>query len=102
MNFGLEKKTCDRIAAVFASYAHLEKVILYGSRAMGTYHRGSDIDLTLVGDKIDLDTANDIALKLDELMLPYSIDLSVFARIQNPELRDHINRRGVVFYAASN
>ena len=35
---------------------------------------------------------------LDDLMLPYSFDLSVFAEIENQNLVDHIQRVGVIFY----
>ncbi len=70
---------------------------LYGSRALGSYREGSDIDLTLLGE-IDLTTLNHISLKLDDLLLPYEIDLSVFDEIENAELREHIQRVGKVFY----
>ena len=98
MKFGLEQKAIERIAAVFASYPQIKKVILYGSRAMGNYKKGSDIDLSLVAEELDPNLANAVALELDDLMLPYSIDLSIFSKIQNPDLRDHIKRRGIVFY----
>ena len=39
-----------------------------------------------------------IADELDELLLPYKIDLSLFARLNHAELQDHIERIGVVFY----
>lgn len=36
--------------------------------------------------------------ELDDLLLPYSIDLSLLHRIEDPDLIDHIRRAGVVFY----
>ncbi|MEO5353984.1 MAG: hypothetical protein H7835_12350 [Magnetococcus sp. XQGC-1] len=39
-----------------------------------------------------------IADALDDLLLPYSIDLSVFATLDHAPLREHIERVGVVFY----
>lgn len=41
---------------------------------------------------------NEIALELDDLLLPYLIDLSAYHQIQNPDLIDHINRNGQIFY----
>ncbi len=35
---------------------------------------------------------------MDELLLPYTIDLSVFADLDNADLREHIERVGLVFY----
>ncbi|HQN73261.1 MAG TPA: nucleotidyltransferase domain-containing protein, partial [bacterium] len=32
------------------------------------------------------------------LFLPYSFDLSIFHQISDPEVVDHINRIGIVFY----
>jgi Protein of unknown function DUF86 len=36
--------------------------------------------------------------ELDDLLLPYMIDLSLYAQIDNPALREHIDRVEVVFY----
>jgi hypothetical protein len=36
--------------------------------------------------------------ELDDLLLPYKIDLSLFHALDNSELIDHIRRIGVVFY----
>ena len=35
--------------------------------------------------------------ELDELLLPYKIDLSLMQKIESRELIDHIRRVGVVF-----
>lgn len=96
--FGLQKTTIERIHNVFLHYPEIEKVLLYGSRAMGNYRQGSDIDLTLLGDKLTYNQLSQIETELDELMLPYSIDLSLFHHIDNQDLVDHIHREGKVFY----
>jgi hypothetical protein len=36
--------------------------------------------------------------ELDDLLLPYEIDLSILNRIENNDLLDHIKRVGVTFY----
>jgi uncharacterized protein len=95
---GLSAKTVTAIQGTFAKYPRVEKAILYGSRAKGNYRNGSDIDLVLVGEKLDLSQLFKIELELDDLMLPYKIDLALLHQIENKELVDHINRRGVVFY----
>lgn len=98
MSYGLSEKTIAAIQSVFSKNLNTEKVILYGSRAMGNYSNGSDIDLVLVGEKLDLSQMFKIELQLDDLMLPYKMDLGLLHQIENKELVDHINRRGVVFY----
>jgi len=74
--------------------------LLYGSRAKGNYRHGSDIDLALEGRGLDETQLPALEIRLDDLLLPYCIDLSRLADIQNEALRDHIRRVGRVFYEA--
>ena len=96
--YGLKDIHITKIQAVFANYSMVEKAILYGSRAKGNYRNGSDIDITLVGENLDLSTLFKIENEIDDLLLPYKTDISIFHKIENPELVDHINRVGKVFY----
>lgn len=98
MKFGLNETTIEKINSVFAKYPFVEKAILYGSRAKGNFKNGSDIDITLKGDKLKLPSLLTIMNDLDELNLPYKIDLSVYSAISNNDLLEHINRVGVIFY----
>jgi len=97
-NFGLLKEDIENIKQVFLKYNQIEKVLIYGSRAKGNYKPASDIDLTLLGENIDLSLQFKIELELDDLMLPYKFDTSIYDRITNPEFIDHINRVGKEFY----
>ena len=72
--------------------------MLYGSRATGNYRNGSDIDLALFGDDITLRTLCSIMDAIDDLLLPYSVDLVIYGQIRDPDLRAHIQQAGVVFY----
>ena len=78
MKFGLKESDIELIKKVFSNYPEVEKVILYGSRAKGTYKPASDIDLTLLGDKLNLTTLQKIEIDLDDLLLPYFFDVSIF------------------------
>lgn len=95
---GLTAEEVGRISGVFACFPQVEEVLIYGSRAMCNYRPASDIDLTLKGKGIDLSLQTEIEFALDDLMLPYKFDLTVFDRITNPEFIDHINRVGKSFY----
>ena len=101
MHYGLPDSTVEEINAVFKKFFEVEQVVLYGSRAKGNYKPGSDIDLTLYGSALTASLCNEIVSKLDDLLLPYKIDLSVFAALKHPELEVHIERVGVVFYQRS-
>lgn len=96
--YGLKDKVVQEIGGIFSQYPQIEKAILYGSRARGNYRNGSDIDLTLQGKGLTLTMLFRIETELDDLMLPYKIDLSIVHQIGNPDLVDHIERVGVVFY----
>jgi uncharacterized protein len=99
MNFGLKETTISRIHAVFARHPQVEKAILYGSRAKGNFKNGSDIDLTLIGkEDLNLELLYRIIDEIDDLLLPYTFDLSIFHQISDPDVIDHIKRVGVVFY----
>lgn len=96
--FGLTETTIEKINSTFSSYPQIEEVLLYGSRAKGNYKSGSDIDLTIKGKSITNRLMNQLSLSLDNLLLPYTIDLSIYHHIDNPDLIDHINRNGIIFY----
>ncbi len=96
--FGLSDTTIEKTCKVFADFPAIEKAVLYGSRAKGNFKPGSDIDLTLYGVTLSKDLRSTIACALDDLMLPYTIDLSVFDTLNHAELKEHIERVGVLFY----
>ena len=98
INTGLNNSDIERIQHVFALYPQVEKVILYGSRAKGTYKPASDIDLTLVGTHLDLSIQQKIENELDDLLLPYKFDISIYHQILNKELVEHIERVGKVIW----
>ncbi|MCF2494357.1 nucleotidyltransferase domain-containing protein [Dyadobacter chenhuakuii] len=96
--YGLSEKTIIAVQNVFRKYPNVEKVILYGSRAKGNFRNGSDIDLVLVGDKLTLTDQFRIETELDDLLLPYRIDLALYHQIENEDLVGHIDRMGMVFF----
>ena len=98
MPYGLKDSELTNLKALFAKNDRLERVILYGSRAKGTYKPFSDVDITLVGRELTHSDLNRMILDIDDLLLPYMFDISIFHTLKNPDLIDHINRRGIVIY----
>jgi predicted nucleotidyltransferase len=99
MKYGLPDDTIKKICQVLAHYPPVEKAVLYGSRAKGNYKNGSDIDLTLYGDAgLTLQVLSKIITELDDLLLPYTIDLSVLNDISDLDVIEHIQRVGVIIY----
>jgi uncharacterized protein len=97
--FGLKQTVIEKMNRIFMQYPKIETVIIYGSRAKGNHKPGSDIDLTMVGKGISHQDLMEISIKLDDLLLPYTIDLSIHHQIDNQDLRAHIQRVGLIFYS---
>jgi len=98
MEYGLTENTIERIRQVFFQYPQIEKVIIYGSRAGRNYKPASDIDLSLVGEELNFDIISKIEWNLDDLLLPYTFDLSIYHKIMNIDVRNQIDSIGKLFY----
>ncbi len=96
--FGLAPITLDKLVSVFHKHDSIESVILYGSRAKGNYKVGSDIDLTIKGPLLSFSELMQVEDQIDDLYLPYSVDLSQYENLKNSDFLEHINRVGVVIY----
>jgi len=98
-NYGLLDKEMDILKQLFSNYKTIDKVVLYGSRAKGSYRPFSDVDITLVGDNISLKDLLSLSDEIDEQM-PYRFDISIYKNLKNENLKDHIRRRGITIYEA--
>ena len=95
---GLSSETLKKLCSVLRSHPAVEQIILFGSRAMNRHQSSSDIDLALKG--VQLNFSNMLQLKsaIDDLMLPYKVDLVIYETIQNKDLKEHIDRIGIVLW----
>ncbi|MCL2186733.1 MAG: nucleotidyltransferase domain-containing protein [Treponema sp.] len=101
MEYGLSNNTISSLFSIFNKYPGIKQVVLYGSRAKGNFRIGSDIDLILKTDnnfthKDLLHIANDF----DDSRMPYFIDVSIYDKLTNLDLKAHIDRVGKVLYSA--
>ena len=98
MDTGLPPKTIQALESVFKQFTAIDRVVLYGSRALGTHRPGSDIDLALFGNEVTPDLIATISILIDDLLLPYTLDLTAYAYIDNDSLREHIDRVGIELF----
>ncbi len=97
--FGLSTQILAAVIAIFAGLEKIYRVRIFGSRALGRYRPGSDIDLAVEGQDIDLNYILEIHLKLEALMLPYRFDIVDFNNLnQDDKLKEHIDRVGLVLF----
>lgn len=96
--FGLSDQVISAINGVFNQFSEIELVVIYGSRAKGNFRPASDIDLVIVKHGNLQIVLGRIDTKLDDLLLPYKIDLREISMITKAELIAHIKRVGKIFY----
>ncbi|MBX3640389.1 MAG: nucleotidyltransferase domain-containing protein [Nitrosomonas sp.] len=95
---GLSQATLDQLNSVFRQHNAIDSVLIYGSRAKGNYRPGSDIDLTIKGSTLEFAELMQIEDQIDDLYLPYTVDLSQYDQLTNPDLISHIDRTGIAIY----
>ncbi len=93
--FGLTDTELYQLKSVLLTYKGVKKAILYGSRARGTYRPYSDVDIALVGPSLSLPDLAILDMQIDDLYLPYTVDLNALHRIKNPALLRNIAQEGV-------
>jgi type I restriction enzyme, S subunit len=98
MTDGLKDKYRKAIITILTDNKRVEKVVLFGSRAMGTFTPTSDVDIALFGDNLTLTDQAKLAEAIDELSIPQRVDILLHKSIKNEKLIEHIKRYGVEWY----
>ncbi len=99
--FGLSERALHLLRDLFACQPGLRRAIVYGSRAKGNYRPGSDIDIALDAPELGFDAYQRLCAAVDDLNLPWEVDLSLISLIDNPHLRGHIARVGKPLWAGT-
>ncbi|BDR72870.1 hypothetical protein K144316041_15780 [Clostridium tetani] len=72
MNFGLRESDLEYIVNIISGFDEIEKAYIFGSRAKGNYKPGSDIDIAIYGENINLDILSKLNSILEEKSpMPY-------------------------------
>lgn len=98
MTYGISSADIQQVISVIAKNQKIEKIILFGSRAKGNFRNGSDVDLSLKGNGININDVLDISIDIDNLSLPYKFDFVIYDRINEEALLEHINRVGIILF----
>jgi len=90
----------DTISGDPAVSGLVRRIVLFGSRAKGTWREGSDIDLAVVGSGIPPTAGWRWSEELEERLFPWSVDCIVIDDTCDPDLLAHIGRVGISLYDA--
>ncbi len=96
--FGLSQRQYAELLGILKQFPSIESAIIFGSRAKGTMHERSDIDLAVTGKSLDRHSLAELRLAFDESDLPYQVDIQLLSDIQNPALLEHISRVGQLIH----
>ena len=97
-NFGLRTEDIREISHYLKEFPEIEKCIIFGSRAKGSYKSGSDVDIALKGEKVTDEVSDRLNLLLNETSsMPYYFDVLNYNSISNEKLKEHIDRIGIEF-----
>ncbi len=91
-NFGLAESELGILQSVVRSFPEIERVGIFGSRALGTYKKASDIDIVLYGKLVDRHMANKVASALEDSILPYFVDVVAYNEVRVAEFKEHIDK----------
>ena len=90
---GIRDEVIQEICEIAEKYK-VEKVILFGSRARGDFHRTSDIDLAVKGGDF-INFSLDVDEETSTLLMFDFVDLN---RSIQQELRENIEKEGRIIY----
>ena len=96
---GLNEEELNEIKNTIKKYIEVEEAYIFGSRAKGTYKKGSDIDIAIKGKNITFNTVAKLLSELEEeTTLPYFFDIVHYDECTTKALIEHIDRVGICIF----
>jgi predicted nucleotidyltransferase len=97
--YGLLEQDIHYIMKALKQFAEIDRAILFGSRALGNYKKGSDVDIAISGQKV----TDKVIFELDDLLnevypLPYFFDIIHLEKLNNQNLIEQIENYGKILY----
>ncbi|MFE7149808.1 nucleotidyltransferase domain-containing protein [Heyndrickxia sporothermodurans] len=100
--FGLLDRDFEYIQRAMENLKEIDKAIIFGSRALGNYKKGSDVDIAISGKNVTSKTLYQLDdLLNEEFPLPYFFDIVQYEEINNENLKNHIDTFGREIYRKS-
>jgi predicted nucleotidyltransferase len=90
---GIPERSAQQLLDLLTAQPQLEVIWLFGSRAMGRYQPGSDIDLCLDAPLLSHASRLSLLAAIDDLLLPWRVDLLLLHQL-DAEVLAHVQRVG--------
>lgn len=100
-DFGLTERNLHTIRVLFQRYDSVKEVVIFGSRATGSYKQGSDIDLAIMNPDFDKNRLPSLVAEFEESDIPYFTDVVFFHTLSNQSLKAQITTHGKIIYLIS-
>ena len=98
-NYGLKQSDLDTMLEKLGQFSSIENALIFGSRALGTHQKGSDIDLCIKGQGITQELLTELHYQLEEeTNLPYFFDIVHYHSSMSSDLKEHIDKTGKLIY----
>lgn len=98
--FGLSSAILSDLRRVFAAYPEIEQVLIFGSRAKGSFRDGSDIDLAVFAPTMSKAAFTRLWNELDALPILFKMDVLHWDALNNERLKNKICAEGQALFAA--
>ena len=95
---GIPKQAQHQLLQLWAAQPQIQAVWLFGSRAMGHHHPGSDIDLCLQAPQLSHADRLRLMAAVDNLLLPWQVDL-VLRHELPADLEAHLQRVAICLWS---
>lgn len=93
LKYGLNDREMEVIKLIFSSYPAINEIVIFGSRALGTFKTTSDIDFAIKGD-FECSIIASLLADFEESDLIYEVDIVDYCRISSKKLLEHIDEYG--------
>jgi len=97
--FGLTDREMNEVLRILADCPLVQRVLIFGSRAKGTFHQGSDIDLAIMNEGMSDGDVKSLMNRFSESSIPLNVDLVDYSKLTHEAFKSHIDRNGKLFFA---
>lgn len=96
---GLNKELISQIVKLVLEHKKPEKIVIFGSRAEGSFKYNSDIDIAIFGKDWTDGDSSIVKFNLDEeIKTPLKFDVLNFYNISKASLKENILKKGRIIY----